>query len=77
MKTFKDLFVNDKIIEEYSNEVITLIDDTYHAWMPKHDHPVSMQKWKKMLNNLSIEKKFDAINVFECGQGNAAILKKL
>ena len=30
MKTFKDLFVNDKIIEEYSNEVINLIDDNYH-----------------------------------------------
>ena len=70
-----NLYLAGKISIEHAKD--WSICDTYDAWMPKHDHPVSMRKWKKMLNNLSIEKRFQVINIFECGQGNTAILKKI
>ena len=69
-----NLYLDGKISVKHAKD--WSICDTYDAWMPKHDHPVSMRKWRKLLNNLAIQKGFDVMNVFECGQGNAAVLKK-
>ena len=42
------------------------ICDTYDAWMPKHDHPVSMRK-KEI--TIILQFKNLMLDVFECGRG--------
>lgn len=48
---------------------------TFEARMPKHDHPVSFRKWKKMINQLSISKNLKVLTIKECGQSNCASLR--
>ena len=52
------------------------ICDTYDAWMPKHDDPLSLKKWNLLLSDLKSHKGFDLLHSKECGQGNCASLRK-
>lgn len=50
--------------------------DTYDAWAPKHDHPVSKKKWTQLVSGLEIlGYKVEDIDV--SGQGHTAILKRI
>jgi hypothetical protein len=49
------------------------ICDTYDAWSPKHDHPVSFKKWNLLLNSLE---EFNIKVSKSCGQGWCAHLVK-
>ncbi len=66
-----NLYLESKIsIENAKNWSIC---DTYDAWSPKHDHPVSFKKWNLLLRNLEDYK----IKVIKsCGQGWCARLVK-
>ena len=50
--------------------------DTFDAWSPNHDDPVSYKEWLKLLS--LIEEKFNLSIILtkECGQGNCAVLTK-
>jgi len=52
------------------------ICDTYDAWMPKHDDPLSLRKWNILLADLKSRKGFELLHSKECGQGNCASLRK-
>ena len=49
--------------------------DTVDAWAPQHDHPVSLIKWRHLLQGLS-DKGLNVISSSESGQGYTAVLKK-
>ena len=68
-----NLFLNKKISLKDAKD--WSICDTYDAWMPKHDDPVSFKKWKKLLSE--IEENFElSVKISkQCGQGNCAVLK--
>ena len=68
-----NLYLSGKISLEHAKE--WSLCDTFDAWMPKHDHPVSFRKWKKMINQLSISKNLKVLTIKECGQGNCASLR--
>ena len=70
-----NLYLQGKISLQNAKE--WSICDTFDAWMPHHDHPVSMKKWKKLLNEISQSFNLDIISIKECGQGNCAVLEKL
>ena len=66
-----NLFLDSKIsLEDARNWSIC---DTYDAWSPKHDHPVSFKKWTLLLNKL---KRFNIKINKSCGQGWCALLIK-
>jgi len=50
--------------------------DTFDAWAPKHDHPVSRKKWIKIITEVANDGyRVDDIDV--SGQGQTAVLTKL
>ncbi len=69
-----NLYLQGKISIEHAKE--WSICDTFDAWMPHHDHPVSMKKWRMLLKEIS--QSFDLSIIFtkQCGQGNCALLEK-
>ena len=69
-----NLFLDNKISLE--NAKNWSICDTYDAWSPKHDDPVSFKKWNQLLNILEEKYNFSIRVSKECGQGNCALLKK-
>jgi SAM-dependent methyltransferase len=52
------------------------IMDTFDGWAPKHDHPVSKNKWLKMLDKIVLEKNFLIDTIGRSGQGHIASLIK-
>ena len=69
-----NLYLDNKIsIENAKNWSIC---DTYDAWSPKHDNPISLKKWTKLLQKLANKSDFTIHNIKECGQGNCATLQK-
>jgi len=69
-----NLFLQGKISLEHAKE--WSICDTFDAWMPHHDHPVSMSKWNKLVHDLSKLYDLEIKFIKECGQGNCALLEK-
>ena len=66
-----NLYLDSKIsIENAKNWSIC---DTYDAWSPKHDHPVSFKKWNLLLRNLE---DYEIKVIKSCGQGWCARLAK-
>ena len=51
------------------------ICDTYDAWMPKHDDPVSFKQWKRLLSELDETSDLSVVISKQCGQGNCAVLE--
>jgi len=68
-----NLYLSGKISLEHAKD--WSLCDTFDAWMPKHDHPVSMKKWKSMISDLASSRNLDILCIKECGQGNCASLK--
>lgn len=66
-----NLYLDSKISLE--NAKNWSICDTYDAWSPKHDHPVSFKKWMSLLQNLE---NFEIKISKSCGQGWCAHLTK-
>lgn len=66
-----NLYLNGKISFEHAKD--WAICDTYDAWSPKHDHPVSFGEWTLLLNQLN---EFDIKVNKSCGQGWCAHLTK-
>ena len=66
-----NLYLDNKISKE--NAINWSICDTYDAWSPKHDHPVSLKRWKNLLSKLT---DFKISHVSDCGQGWCATLVK-
>ena len=69
-----NLYLDGKINLKVAREWCVL--DTYDGWAPKHDHPVSKNKWKNLLKSISIQEGFSIHGIAESGQGHAAILEK-
>jgi SAM-dependent methyltransferase len=69
-----NLFLDGKITLE--NAKNWSICDTNDAWTPRHDDPVSFNKWQKLINTLSRNSQFSVQSIKKCGQGNCATLKK-
>ena len=69
-----NLYLDNKISLENAKE--WSVCDTFDAWCPNHDDPVSYAKWLKMLSK--IEKKYNLSRILakESGQGNCAVLEK-
>ena len=69
-----NLYLDNKIsIENAKNWSIC---DTYDAWTPKHDNPISLKKWTKLLKELERTSDFTVHSIKECGQGNCSTLQK-
>ena len=68
-----NLFLNKKISLKDAKD--WSICDTYDAWMPKHDDPLSFKKWKKLLSELEEKSDLSVKISKQCGQGNCAVLK--
>jgi len=68
-----NLYLSGKISLDIAKEWDIL--NTFDAWMPQHDHPVSFKKWSKMIQEVVKRKSFDIVSMKECGQGNCATLK--
>jgi hypothetical protein len=68
-----NLYLSGKISLDIAKEWDIL--NTFDAWMPQHDHPVSFKKWSKMIQEVVKTKSFDIVSMKECGQGNCATLK--
>ncbi len=66
-----NLYLDSKISLE--NAKNWSICDTYDAWSPKHDHPVSFKKWTFLLDTLE---NFETRVNKSCGQGWCARLVK-
>ena len=50
--------------------------DTYDAWAPKHDHPVSRKKWVRLVSELG-NKGFKVDDIDDSGQGYTAVLSRV
>ena len=70
-----NLFLEGKISIENAKD--WSICDTYDAWTPNHDHPVSRRRWKKLLSKLAESQSMRVKLEKECGQGNCAVLEKI
>ena len=68
-----NLFLEGKISLEDAKS--WSVCDTFDAWMPKHDQPVSFRKWNNMIELQSKLSDFSIRVIKECGQGNCAVLK--
>ena len=66
-----NLYLDSKISLENARN--WSICDTYDAWSPKHDHPVSFRKWTNLILSL---KNFKVEVNKSCGQGWCARLIK-
>jgi len=69
-----NLYLDGKISLEVARDWCIL--DTYDGWAPKHDHPVSKNKWKNLLQSISTKEGFSIHGITESGQGHAAFLEK-
>ncbi len=69
-----NLYLDGKINLKVARDWCIL--DTYDGWAPKHDHPVSKNKWKNLLKSISIDEGYSIRGIAESGQGHAAILEK-
>ena len=69
-----NLYLDKKISLKNAKE--WSVCDTFDAWSPNHDDPVSYKEWLKLLS--LIEEKFNLSIILtkECGQGNCAVLTK-
>lgn len=50
--------------------------DTFDAWTPKHDHPVSKSQWHRIIEEVTTKNDFTAVEISESGQGHTAVLRK-
>ena len=50
--------------------------DTYDGWAPKHDHPVTRNRWDYLTKNLSKKLNYKILKIGVSGQGHTAILQK-
>ena len=50
--------------------------DTYDAWAPKHDHPVSRKKWEYLVSELK-NQGYQVDDIDVSGQGHTAVLTRL
>ena len=69
-----NLYLDNKINIDIAKEWSLL--DTYDAWTPKFDHPVSLKKWYKMIEIIKQKYKFNYSKISESGQGYTARLIK-
>lgn len=69
-----NLYLDGKINVELAFQWSVM--DTFDAWAPKHDHPVSRKKWLKMISEIENDGyRIDDIDV--SGQGQTAVLTKM
>lgn len=69
-----NLFLENKISLDIAKEWSLL--DTYDAWMPKFDHPVSYKKWNKLIREIQHKYNFKKYEVSVSGQGFTSRLCK-
>ena len=50
--------------------------DTYDAWAPKHDHPVSKSKWVRLVSELK-NQGYQVDDIDVSGQGHTAVLSRV
>ena len=50
--------------------------DTYDAWAPKHDHPVSKSKWVRLVSELK-NQGYQVDDIDVSGQGHTAVLTRI
>jgi hypothetical protein len=50
--------------------------DTFDAWAPKHDHPVSKNRWRQLVSELK-NQGFRVDGIDESGQGHTAALSRV
>jgi len=50
--------------------------DTYDAWAPKHDHPVSRKKWVRLVSELK-NQGYEVDDIDDSGQGYTAVLSRI
>jgi len=69
-----NLYLDNKINVDLAYQWSVM--DTFDAWAPKHDHPVSRKKWIKMITEMANEN-FRVDDIGVSGQGQTAVLTKL
>tara|TARA_Y100000590_G_C14991817_1_gene740413 strand:+ start:88 stop:252 length:165 start_codon:yes stop_codon:yes gene_type:complete len=50
--------------------------DTYDAWAPRHDHPVSKKKWEQLVYELE-NQGYRVDDIDDSGQGHTAVLSRV
>jgi ubiquinone/menaquinone biosynthesis C-methylase UbiE len=69
-----NLFLYGKIDLDYAYKWSVM--DTYDAWVPKHDHPVSRNKWVRLVSELN-NKGYKVDDIDVSGQGHTAVLTRI
>jgi len=70
-----NLYLDGKIKKDLDLAYQWSLMDTLDGWASKHDHPVSMRKWKKLLSNTKASN-MSVMQISGSGQGHTAVLQK-